>query len=530
MKLFYRNAIVLSTLNIAVVLILAGIVFESIKNDKVENILSEKQFEINFKAADFRDLVRSNIEQTKLLSIMPEIQGIVKFTDYGSSGSFQFDEGFWSELLEEKFTEIIKNNPNIHQIQIFSFNGNEIIHIFSENSGLHVEDSNELKHSMSNDVLQKVTKLQNNEVEISSIKLSEVNNKIEVPHKPILEVTTPIFLSNDEQLGYLKITYDMQDFLYELSQSASGKMLTIDNKGYFIDHPDKSKIFGDKLGTGINYFSDQPELKKNLEISDNKFHYDEDEQEYRIWNKISYDKNDTSNYWVVVSVTTEEELFLSVEQLRSDVQLVMIPFLAITIVVTIIISRHMSKPIEVLTEKILKIKKGESGDLINIKGNNEISQLGNAFNKMTKSLSQSQHTLKEYEQAMKSSLADAKKFYNQIDQSTAISKFDINGDLTYVNEKFCKMTKYTKEELMGQNQKILRSGYHDEKFYREMWKTILSGKIWTGNLKNKAKDGSYFWEKKIIIPDENSENEIIGFLAIQIDIQDLMEKNSKDWT
>ena len=90
----------------------------------------------------------------------------------------------------------------------------------------------------------------------------------------------------------------------------------------------------------------------------------------------------------------------------------------------------MSKPIEVLTEKILKIKKGESGDLINIKGNNEISQLGNAFNKMTKSLSQSQHTLKEYEQAMKNSLADAKKFYNQIDQSTAISKFDINGDLT----------------------------------------------------------------------------------------------------
>ena len=142
---------------------------------------------------------------------------------------------------------------------------------------------------------------------------------------------------------------------------------------------------------------------------------------------------------------------------------------------------------------------------------------------------QSQHTLKEYEQAMKNSLADAKKFYNQIDQSTAISKFDINGDLTYVNEKFCKMTKYTKEDLIGQNQKILRSGYHDEKFYREMWKTILSGKIWTGNLKNKAKDGSYFWEKKIIIPDENSENEIIGFLAIQIDIQDLMEKNSKDW-
>ena len=529
MKLFHRNAIVLSALNVAVVLVLAGIVFESIKNDKVENILSEKQFEIDFKAMDFREAIRSNTEQTKLLSIMPEIQGMVKFTDYSSAGNFQFDQGFWSELLEKKFTEIIKNNPTIHKIQIFDFNGNQIIYIISDSAGIHVEENQKLRHSMNNDMLQKVTKLQNNEVEISSITLNEVDNKIEVPHRPILDITTPIFLSNDEQLGFLKITYDMQDFLHELSQSASGKMITIDNDGYFLDHPDKSKVFGNKLGTNINYFTEQPELKGNLKTMDSKFHYDEDEQEYRIWNKIFYDNNDTSRYWVLLSVTTEKELFLSVEQLRSDIQLVMIPFLAITIVVTIIISRHMSKPIEVLTEKILKIKKGESGDLINIKGNNEISQLGNAFNKMTKSLSQSQHTLKEYEQAMKNSLADAKKFYNQIDQSTAISKFDINGELTYVNEKFCKMTKYTKEELMGQNQKILRSGYHDEKFYREMWKTILSGKIWTGNLKNKAKDGSYFWEKKIIIPDENSENEITGFLAIQIDIQDLMEKNSKDW-
>ena len=288
---------------------------------------------------------------------------------------------------------------------------------------------------MNNEMLQKVTKLQNNEVEISSITLNEVDNKIEVPHRPILDITTPIFLSNDEQLGFLKITYDMQDFLHELSQSASGKMITIDNDGYFLDHPDKSKVFGNKLGTNINYFTEQPELKDNLETMDSKFHYDEDEQEYRIWNKIFYDNNDTSRYWVLLSVTTEKELFLSVEQLRSNVQLIMIPFLAITIVVTIIISRHMSKPIEVLTEKILKIKKVRVRDLINIKGNNEISQLGNAFNKMTKSLSQSQHTLKEYEQAMKNSLADAKKFYNQMNQSTAISKFDINGDLLYVNEK-----------------------------------------------------------------------------------------------
>ncbi|WP_428327108.1 PAS domain S-box protein [Nitrosopumilus sp.] len=529
MKLFYKNAIILSVLNIAIVLVLAGVVFESIKNDKVENILSEKQFEVDFKSTDVREVIRSNIEQTKLLSIMPEIQGIVKFTDYSSSGSFQFDQGFWSELLEEKFTEIIQNNPKIHQIQIFDFSGNELVHIISDSQGISVEENQKLRHSMEQGTLQKVTKLQNNEVTVSSISLNILDNKIETPHRPVQEITTPVFLSNGEQLGFLKITYDMQSFLYELSQSASGKTIIIDNDGYFIYHPDKSKTFGKELGTQINYFTEQPELEENVEKMDSKFHYDEQEKEYRIWDKIFFDKNDTSRFWVLLSVTTENELFLSVEQLRTDVQLIMIPFLVGTIITTIIISRHMSKPIEMLTEKILKVKKGETVTLTNTKGNNEISQLANAFNLMTKSLNQSQHTLKDYEQAMKKNLADAKKFYNQIDQSTAISKFDINGNLTYVNEKFCIMTKYAKEELIGQNQKILRSGYHDERFYREMWKTILSGKVWTGNLKNKAKDGSYFWEKKIIIPDEDSENEITGFLAIQIDIQDLMEKNSKDW-
>lgn len=529
MKLFYRNAIVLSALNIAVVLVLAGIVFESIKNDKVENVLSEKQFEVDFKAMDFRDSIRSDIEQTKLLSIMPEIQGIVKFTDYGSEGNFQFDQGFWSELLEKKFTEIIQNNPKIHQIQIFDFNGNEIIHIISDSNNLHIEENQRLRHSMDDNTLQKVVKLQNKEASMSSISLNMVDNKIEVPHKPILEITTPIFLSNDERLGFLKITYDMQDFLQDLSQSASGKMIIIDNDGYFLNHPDKSKTFGKELGTDINYFTEQPELEVNLGQLDRKFHYDEEEQEYRIWDKIVYDKNDTSKFWVLVSVTTEKELFLSVEKLRTDVQLIMIPFLVITVITTIIISRHMSKPIEMLTEKILQVKKGESVELIKMKGNNEVAQLSDAFNKMTKSLTQSQHTLKDYQQAMTNKLADIKKFYNQVDQSAAISKSDINGNFTHVNEKFCNLTKYSKEELIGQNHRILKSGYHKEEFYEQMWKTILSGEVWTGNIKNKTKEGTYFWIKEIIIPVVNSKNEIIEFMAIHIDIQDLMEKSSKDW-
>jgi len=138
---------------------------------------------------------------------------------------------------------------------------------------------------------------------------------------------------------------------------------------------------------------------------------------------------------------------------------------------------------------------------------------------MTKSLSQSQQTVKEYQQSMGNKLADIEKFYNQVDQYASISKSYMNGNITHVNEKFCKLTTYSKEELIRQNHRILKLGYHKEDFYREMWKTILSGETWMGNIKNKTKEGTYFWVKEIIIPVVNSKKEIIEFLAIHIDIK-----------
>jgi PAS domain S-box-containing protein len=278
----------------------------------------------------------------------------------------------------------------------------------------------------------------------------------------------------------------------------------------------------DEITTG--QLNNKTEIKLNLQELDHKFHYDEDSKEYRIWNKIFYDKLDDSKYWIIISVTTEKELFAAIDALRLQIQYIMIPFLIGTTIIAIFISRHMSKPIQNLTKKITQIKKGELDITIPVNGNNEIAELGNAFNVMAKSLRQAQQTSQDYESALSHKMADLKKFNEMLDTSAAISKSDMHGNFTHVNEKFCKLTKYSKEELMGKSHRILKSGYHDDEFYHNMWKKLLAGDVWTGLIKNKAKDGTYFWIKEIILPIRNSKGETIEFLAIHIDIQEQIKK------
>ena len=87
-----------------------------------------------------------------------------------------------------------------------------------------------------------------------------------------------------------------------------------------------------------------------------------------------------------------------------------------------------------------------------------------------------------------------------IDSAAIVSITDEKGNIIYVNDKFCEISKYSSDELIGQNHNILNSGYHTKEFFQEMWQTISSGRIWKGEVKNKAKDGSEYYVESSIIP------------------------------
>ena len=128
------------------------------------------------------------------------------------------------------------------------------------------------------------------------------------------------------------------------------------------------------------------------------------------------------------------------------------------------------------------------------------------------------HFVEQTSQELNENVELLNQYKNVVDKVSLVSKTDANGYITYVNNNFCKISGYTKEELMGKNHNIVRNPETSSFIFKKMWKTIKSGKIWRGFLSNKAKDGSIYYIEATIMPILDKEHNIVEFIAIRQDI------------
>lgn len=126
--------------------------------------------------------------------------------------------------------------------------------------------------------------------------------------------------------------------------------------------------------------------------------------------------------------------------------------------------------------------------------------------------------LKRLNEELAGTAFELASFKYALDEAAIIAITDTKGTITYVNRKFCEISGYSSEELIGQNHRIINSGYHPVTFFQEMYRTIAKGNVWKAQIRNRSKQGNIYWVHTTIVPLKNREGRVTRYLAIRFDI------------
>ncbi|MBE9127345.1 PAS domain-containing protein [Coleofasciculus sp. LEGE 07092] len=124
------------------------------------------------------------------------------------------------------------------------------------------------------------------------------------------------------------------------------------------------------------------------------------------------------------------------------------------------------------------------------------------------------HLDKQFQKTLK----DLSALEFALDQAAILAITDKKGTIIDVNDKFCELSQYSRQELIDQNHRLIKSGYHPPEFFKEFWATLKTGRVWKGEIKNRAKDGTYYWVNTTVVPFLDEEGEPYQYLAIRFDI------------
>jgi PAS domain S-box-containing protein len=419
--------------------------------------------------------------------------------------------------LEKFFLIFSQANQNFMQLRYLDVNGNEIVRVDRKNLGekakLIQKESLQNKSDRYYFADSKMKTL--DEIWFSVIDLNKENGKIEVPHKSTLRVIMPINKEN-KFAGILIINYFMQEFISRLTSTPSFDMAIFDDKGYTISHFDHqkdnhTKCWGNILDHKYNISNDFPNHYKK--ILNSHFLY----EDTFVYKKLSLPIDGGLNLILQLKKPYLQEL---------ENQNEMNYF--ITSVLVFIISL-------LLTYGVVKLY---SIKLLNIEHQNklldELNLRSNELEEKTQLLSEKNNELEESEQELTivnenlelilaSKTDDIKKREEILSRYVIYSRTDLKGIITDASEAFCKLSGYSKEELLGNPHSIIRHEDVSSATYKELWETIKNGNSWQGELKNRSKDGSYYWVFSDISPEYDHTGHLLGYISIRSDITDRKE-------
>ncbi len=172
-------------------------------------------------------------------------------------------------------------------------------------------------------------------------------------------------------------------------------------------------------------------------------------------------------------------------------------------------SVRIVQPIASLVQATQRFAMGDLDVNIPITSEDEIGELVGSFNRMRRTLKEQRSQLEVQKRAL--------------DEIAIVAETDAQGRITYANDRFCKVSQYSREELIGATHRLINSGYHSKEFWNDLWKTISSGQLWRKEIKNKAKDGSQYWVDGTIVPFLGASGKPEKYLSIRFVVTERKE-------
>lgn len=293
----------------------------------------------------------------------------------------------------------------------------------------------------------------------------------------------------------------------------------VNSEGYFLSKP---KLLGEAIKSEL--IEKRPELELQIIVPDsNQFTeiFQSSNRENTVNNLNGY-TNYLGNY-VIGSITpvkgTDWSYVVEIEKKEAFLGITFIQILifsTISLVLLIIVgtsfhfASNLTAPIRNLKTATEQIIQGDLNIKTAIHSKDEIGELSRSFEYMIENLKEMTD--------IESQLSIQQNLRKALDASSIVSMIDKHGKITYANDKFCEVSKYSKEELIGKRQDILRSKIHPSIFYADLWSTISNGNIWHGEICNTAKDGSLFWNDTTVIPFFDKDGKISEYVSIRINI------------
>ncbi len=338
-------------------------------------------------------------------------------------------------------------------------------------------------------------------------------------------ITAPILNSQGEKIGLFAIQIRHERITQLIHNNVINKSLI----HYIIGHdgmlrtPLSHENEGDVLKRLIN--SEQFMLWKNEHASNNMANDHEIEVAF---NYAGPDGQEVIGVhqtirlpginWALISEINSDDALAPAHRLK---QIVLVIFLITSILVAglaIFQARRITRPITQLVEASKAIAAGRTDQQVEVKANNEIGILADAFNHMNSARLEQELVMEQSSLEIQEALIDLEEQRFALDQHAIVAITDVAGTIHFVNDKFTEITGYSRKELLGKNHRILNSGHHEKDFFKTMYNTISSGKVWNGEICNKSKSNRLYWVDTTIVPFLDDDGEPESYIAIRTDI------------